>query len=130
MPKFSKTSLERLNTCHHLLQTLMKRVVERTDITVLCGHRSQEEQNVAFAKGASRLMWPLSHHNAYPSTAVDIAPWPIAWHDISRFKDVAEVVIEEWCEMEVAGMSEGYLLEWGGSWKNFKDFPHFQIVKR
>ena len=129
MPKFSKTSLERLQTCHPLLQLLMLRVVKKYDITVLCGHRTQQEQDAAYAKGTSKLRWPMSHHNVQPATAVDVAPYPLDWNDIARFKQMAEVVLEEWLNLDDED-TEGWKLEWGGSWTSLRDYPHFQIVKR
>ncbi len=129
MPKFSQRSLERLQTCHPLLQLLMLRVVKKYDITVLCGHRTQQEQDAAYAKGTSKLHWPMSHHNVQPATAVDVAPWPISWHDIERFKEMSDVVLEVWLNLDDED-TEGWKLEWGGSWAGLRDYPHFQLVRR
>jgi peptidoglycan L-alanyl-D-glutamate endopeptidase CwlK len=129
MPKFSQRSLERLQTCHPLLQLLMLRVVKKYDITVLCGHRTQQEQDEAYKKGTSKLHWPMSHHNVQPATAVDVAPYPLDWNDISRFKEMSDVVLEVWLNLDDED-TEGWKLEWGGSWTSLRDYPHFQLVRR
>lgn len=91
-----KLSLERLATCHPELQTLIVTVAKGIDdgdlayagirdMTVLCGHRRQAEQDAAVARGASKTPWPRSKHNRSPSDAVDVAPYPINWNDTHAF---------------------------------------------
>lgn len=126
MPKFSQRSLDRLNTCHPLLRRLMNSVVQEIDITILCGFRGQEEQDAAFNKGTSKLKWPRSKHNISPSMAVDVAPYPIDWHDELRFRKMGETVKQHWERMPPEERL-GYKLSWGGDWKSFKDFPHFEL---
>lgn len=74
--KFSKTSQRRLDTCHSDLQLLMNVVLQNRDCSILCGHRTEEEQNKAVAGGASKTVFPNSKHNAFPSNAVDIQQYP------------------------------------------------------
>jgi peptidoglycan L-alanyl-D-glutamate endopeptidase CwlK len=126
MPKFSQRSLERLNTCHPVLRRLMLMAIETSDFTVLCGHRGKADQDAAVAAGNSKLQWPRSKHNMYLSHAVDIAPYPIDWHDEARFNSVAKEVKRAWSAMtEEAKM--GYDLSWGGDWVSFRDLPHWEI---
>lgn len=120
MPKFSKTSLDRLNTCDSRLIRLMEVVISEMDITILCGHRGREEQNKAFMEGKSKLCYPKSKHNSYPSRAVDICPYPINWDDIDGFKELATIVKQKAQELDIP-------IEWGGDWIGFKDYPHWQI---
>ena len=127
MPKFSRRSTEELESCHIVLQRLMKRVIQRTDFSVICGFRGQEAQDKAYTEGKSKLKFPRSKHNTSPSTAVDIVPYPIDWDDIDRFKELAAVVKEEWSLMPEAEKLR-YRLEHGGDWKSFPDWPHWQIV--
>lgn len=95
-------SLERLAACDVQLQNLVTSVVARLpyksvrDITVLCGHRSKVEQERCFAAGASQLHWPESKHNAYPSLAVDLAPYPVDWTGAGRpgFEELRELVAD------------------------------------
>ena len=55
-----------------------------TDITILEGYRNEEDQNKAFENGFSKLKFPNSKHNVYPSMAVDALPFPIDWKDTQR----------------------------------------------
>lgn len=126
MNKFSSTSRERLETCHPLLQELMGHVLNQIDITIVCGHRTAIEQNNAYADGKSRLKWPKSKHNAYPSLAVDIAPYPIRWEDTESFRKLGDIVIKCWDKIPDERRT-GWKLVWGGSWQNFTDLPHYQI---
>jgi peptidoglycan L-alanyl-D-glutamate endopeptidase CwlK len=132
MPKFSEASRKKLETCHPDIQRVMNEVIKFFDITVLCGHRTEEEQNKAFPKH-SKKKWPNSEHNTLPSNAIDIAPYPIQWPDmkeqtmlvyvkrLGRFYRMAGIV------QGVAYMM-GIKLKWGGDFKSFFDGPHFQLV--
>ena len=119
MPHFSKTSLDRLSTCHKDLQRLMHEVIKVTDITILCGHRTKEEQEKAYKAGNSKLRYPASKHNKIPSLAVDCAPFPVSWEDIDSFKALAVIVKQKAKEL-------GIEVEHGGDWK-MRDYPHWQI---
>lgn len=129
MPQFSKASLGKLSTCHLDLQRLMHAVIKRTDITILCGHRGEKEQNEAFRKGNSKLKFPKSKHNSRPSRAVDIAPHPIDWNNHQRFRDAAKIVLEEAKKLNIS-------VRWGGDWdgdgqtsdEKFVDMPHFELI--
>ena len=127
MPKFSALSLSRLSTCSPVLQRLMKATIEiGPDFTVLCGFRGRAEQEAALAAGHSRLGWPKSRHNISPSHAVDIAPYPVDWHDEARFHELADSVKRAWGAMS-DGARCGYSLTWGGDWESFKDLPHYEL---
>ena len=92
-----KSSLRRLATCHPELQPVIFKAAEGIDegdlayagirdMTVLCGHRGEAEQNAAVARGASKTPWPRSGHNKLPSDAVDVAPYPVDWSDARAFE--------------------------------------------
>ena len=117
MPKFSKISKERLSTCDSRLQEIMNELIELYDFSVLCGHRGKEAQEEAVAKGTSSLHWPNSKHNTVPSLAIDIAPYPIDWENIERFKYLGSLVFK-------IAVRKGITLRWGASWG---DYPHFEI---
>lgn len=118
MPSFSKLSSDRLMTCDPRIIRVMQEVIKFYDITILCGHRTEEEQEKAFREGASKLHYPHSRHNKYPSLAVDIAPYPIDWKDEARFGKMAGIVLRIAHEMDVP-------LEWGYDLWGW-DMPHFQ----
>jgi len=126
MPKFSQRSRDRLDTCHPVLRRLMLLAIETSDFTVLCGHRGRIEQESAFAGGQSKVNWPKSRHNISPSMAVDIAPYPIDWHDEARFIALSREVKRAWAAMTQDSKS-GYDLMWGGDWSTFRDMPHWEL---
>ena len=120
MPTFSKTSLERLATCHENLQRIAHQAIKHQDFTVLCGYRGIDEQNRAFKEGKSKLQWPFSKHNTYPSTAFDLAPWPLDWNDLRQFLRLSGTIKRAALELNIP-------IVWGGDWKTFKDYPHYQL---
>ena len=131
MPRFSKTSLDRLEGCHTDLRKLMLEVIKHIDVTVLEGHRSVERQAELFRQGKSKLNGSpgkMSKHNHKPSLAVDVAPYPIDWQDRERF--IA-------CAFFVKGIASqmGIKLRLGADWngdfritESFFDAPHFELV--
>ena len=128
--KYGKSSVKRLNSCEPKLQLLMKRVLEKSkvDISILCGHRNEEDQNAAVREKKSKVSFPNSKHNSFPSRAVDVAPYPIDWKNIERFHDLATLILDTAEEMEIE-------LRWGGDWdmdgdttdQTFNDLPHFEL---
>ena len=132
MPAFSQRSKARLETCHPDLQRLMNKVVERYDISIICGHRGREEQEEAFRTGKSKARFGQSKHNSYPSKAVDVVPWPFKaddWNDSNYFSHMAGYIRAVADEL-------GIRIRWGGDWNNnrrtsdesFLDMPHFELV--
>lgn len=122
--KFGKKSLDRLRTCHDDLQLLCHAVLEDLDISVLCGHRTEAEQNEAFRTKKSQLRFPDSMHNKVPSLAVDIAPVSksgnIDWNDIKAFENMCRVV-----EQKAEKMGIDVRL---GRDFSFRDYPHVELV--
>lgn len=127
MPEFSKRSKERLITCHTDLITLMSSVIDDFDFAVICGHRNEKDQNAAYNAGNSKLTYPKSKHNSFPSLAVDIAPvkynengsvW-IDWNDLDSFERLYSVVKSHADKLNIA-------FTWGGFWK-MKDRPHYEL---
>lgn len=121
MPRFSKSSLSKIQTCSLDLQEIVNEAIKITDFTVLCGHRNQEEQEKAFKSGYSKARWGQSLHNSLPSRAIDIAPYPIDWNDKERFKQLAEVIKQ-------IAFEKGINIRWGGDFKSFVDMPHFELA--
>ena len=129
MPKFGKRSKERLETCDNRLQLVFNEVIRYVDCSILEGHRSGERQNKLFEEGKTKVKYPNGRHNANPSRAVDVAPYPIDWDDRERFHLFAGFVIG-------VAQNMGINLRWGGDWirnfevddNNFDDFPHFELM--
>lgn len=129
MFKFSKASLTRLKTCHPDLQAVCFELIKQYDFSVLEGHRGKEAQDAAYRAGNSKVKYPNSAHNKKPSLAADLAPWPIDWGNLARFRemiyrfDAVAAVLRERGEIE----SE---FEYGAFWPNLRDFPHIQIKNK
>ena len=129
MPSFSKQSLARLSTCHADLQAVCRELIKQYDFTVLCGRRGKAEQDAAFAAGNSRLKYPQSKHNATPSLAVDIAPCPLDWGNLARFRQML-------CRFDALAKclrARGEIkseFAYGADWADFKDYPHIEIKNK
>ena len=130
MANFSDRSQVNLATCDEKLQEVFEQVVQHFDCTVLEGHRGEARQNQMISEGKSQLDWPNSNHNTSPSSAVDVAPYPIDWSNRDRFHLFAGYV------MGIA-RSLGYSLRWGGDWdadtetsdNRFDDLVYFEIAE-
>ena len=128
MPRFGTRSKKRLSSCHPDLQKVFNKVIEKVDCSVLCGHRGEEAQNEAYEKGNSKVKYPNGRHNAMPSNAVDVAPYPIEWDNLERFTLFAGYVLGIAESMEID-------LIWGNDWDGdfetkdtgFQDYPHFEL---
>lgn len=86
MYKYSKSSLEKLHTCHPDIQKVLKRAIKRYDITIIEGVRSLEKQKENVRTGVSQTMDSkhLEQEDGY-SWACDCALCPINWEDRDRF---------------------------------------------
>lgn len=128
MPKFGKRSRENLSTCNKDLQLIFKEVIRHVDCSVLEGHRSEDRQNALYKEGKTKVKYPRGRHNASPSNAVDVVPYPIDWEDRERMTLFAGFVLGIANQM-------GINLRWGGDWdqdfevqdNKFDDFPHFEL---
>lgn len=134
MPKFSQDSFSKLSTCHMELQTLFYEVIRSFDCTVLEGYRNEQDQEAAFAAGNTKLHWPHGKHNAQPSLAVDVAPYPIDWNNTKRFYWFAGYVMGIAERLKAEGKMT-YSVRWGGDWdsdkditdQTFNDLVHFEL---
>ena len=128
MPRFGRKSRERLSTCDNRLQDVFNEVIKTVDCSVIEGHRSKERQNKLYEEGKTKVRYPDGRHNASPSRAADVVPYPIDWNDRERFHLFAGFVIG-------IAKSMGIKLRWGGDWNmnwevddnKFDDFPYFEI---
>lgn len=144
MANFGSKSKERLMTCESDIQRVLELAIQKYDFVVLCGVRTPEEQFELFKQGRKLVngKWEKtgstvtnidgkttkSMHNYIPSKAVDIAPYPIDWNNLDRFKELSKVILD--CAKEL-----GISLTWGADWDmdgnieehKFKDFPHYEL---
>ena len=133
MPKFSKKSLEKLDGVHQDLQTLFLEVVKHFDCTVIYGMRTEAQQKALYAKGRTKPgnivtykdgVIKKSRHQT--GMAVDVVPYPINWGNIERFRQFGWFVKGVACVLKGYGQIEKDI-KWGGDWKRFIDYPHYQI---
>lgn len=143
--KLSNKSLEKLDTCHEDLKTIIIESIKNSpyDFGVTHGHRSSELQNDLYKKGRnesgeiidkSKVVTYVdgyikkSKHNYLPSLAVDIVvyvnsniTWEHEYYGIvaGHIMKIAEELFEQ--------SKINNRITWGGSWNKFKDLPHFQI---
>lgn len=125
----SPRSLQRLNECDIRLRSIFLAIAERVPTTILCGHRDQNAQDLAYANGTSKLRWPYGKHNKMPSQATDAAPAPLTWGDKEGFVRFAAEVLAE-------AEAQGIGLRWGGNWDMDEkpgepgewDLVHFELV--
>lgn len=134
MPKFSKASLDKLSTCHPDLQRVFKEVIKTIDCTIIEGHRGKEAQDAAFKAGNSNVKWPNGNHNAKPSNAVDVAPYPINW-DVTDQENIKKWFYFIGFVMATAKAMNVKIrcgADWNGNLvftdQKLIDLPHFEIV--
>lgn len=120
MTEFTQRDIKRLATCDEKLQKVMNEAIKETPFMIICGRRNKEAQDKAYLENKSRVMFPNSKHNSYPSKAVDIAPLPLNWNDIDSFIELSQHVLG-------AANKLGINIIWGGNWKSFKDYPHYEL---
>lgn len=126
------TSKRKLATAHDDLQLLANAVDKVYPIQVICGVRSEKEQNDAKKNGKSEKAYPESKHNINPkagrfkSHAIDCVPDPdrnpatLDWKDFDEFNLMCEVFEQKADEL-------GIRIRLGRDFK-FKDYPHIELI--
>jgi len=120
MNHYSRASQRRLETCHEDIIIVMEDALQVMDNTILYGSRGEIMQNMMFDRGLSQLMFPLSKHNRVRSEAVDACPYPVDWEDLYRFHELNGVI-------QGVAFERGIRIAWGGKWKTFKDYCHWEL---
>lgn len=132
MPTFGKRSQEILGQLVEPLQQVLLEAIKVVDFALVCGFRDEASQHQAFKDGNSKLDWPLSKHNHYPSMAVDLVKYSEGKisYDSMQACYVAGVIM-------ACAASLGVHLRWGGNWdqdevlltdQEFDDLCHFEVV--
>ena len=117
----NETSKKRLSTCCEELKKIVFEVDKILPIEVICGHRGEQEQNMCFLAGTSKLQFPNSKHNSYPSQAVDLYLRPLDWNNLKAFHEISK-------QMKIAAKNSGIKIRWGGDFIKWKDLPHYEIL--
>lgn len=129
MPKYSKQSIKKLETCCVKIQELMNVVIVYFDCSIICGFRNEDDQEKAFDDKKSKLHWPNSKHNNQPSMAVDVWPYPVPRLLNGEINDYSDRWKEQMWFIKVTAVSKDIKIICGGEFKgNFKDYPHFEII--
>lgn len=125
--RLSYRSLTKLLTCNDKLFKLVTLALRDSneDFSVIDGYRPRRRQDAAYRAGNSQLEYPKSKHNVKKgskpnSSAVDLAPYPLDWIDIEAFKRLANTI-------KIASIKYHIPIIWGGDWKSFKDYAHFEL---
>ena len=151
MPKYGKTSTNRLNTCNAHIQEVYNEAITRLpytdpssgiiihDIGIIEGHRGQYMQDFLESIGQSQLGWPDGKHNRIPSDAIDAGVYhpelkgKYDWGNKDEFEALARFIISIAAE-------KGYHFRSGVDWdedgirvdkdpsETFFDGPHIEEV--
>ena len=136
----SARSRTRLQGVHPDLIRVVERAIQlsRQDFTVLEGVRTPERQKQLYAQGRTKpgpkVTWTLnSRHFVDPKTgyghAVDLAPFPIDWSDLTKFDAISRAMFDAAKELGIA-------IRWGADWdrdgkpreRGETDSPHFELA--
>lgn len=132
---YSNRSLERLRTCDERIQNIFEELIKYHDITIIQGHRTEEQHNDYLARGATKVPYSKTKHRHKPSLAIDAAPWPIPknwgdrdWKERVKFYELGRLVLVE-------AKRQNVKIRWGGDWdgdgnyndQSFDDLVHFEI---
>lgn len=117
---FSDRSLPHLAEIHPKLYevVLLARHLSEVPFEITDGKRTIEEQKHYYETGKSKTM--KSKH--LDGLAVDVVPIPVTWEP-KAFLPIAEAMFK------AADMLDTPIV-WGGDWRTFKDYPHFELKER
>ena len=137
---FSNHSIQQLHTLHADLQKICRAVLPHHDFKIQQGFRDKEAQNLAVAKGYSKVRFPNSKHNSNPSMAMDLLPFVnnkfIGWDNWTQWRFFGGVVMGYAAALHDAG-EISHRLRWGHDFNmnndlkdgKFIDAPHFELVE-
>lgn len=137
--KLGLASRKKLEGLHPDLVAVVNRAIQLTtqDFSVTCGVRTLAEQKELYAQGRTKpgqiVTWTLKSRHLPAADglgrAVDLAPYPIDWNDLSKFDAIAKAMFQ-------ASKELGIPIRWGADWdQNGKprergetDSPHFELA--
>lgn len=126
MFKFGHKSQQRLETVDFRLQKIAARAlaISKVDFGIpeYGGKRTSADQQRLYQQGKSQLdgINKTSYHQT--GLALDVYAFidgKASW-DKHHLAMIATAMLQAAAEF-------GYQLTWGGLWKNFEDYPHFQL---
>lgn len=143
MNTWSAHSRAQIETLHPDLKILCSHVLDVWDIKVYQGFRPQEDQDLAFFLGNTKVQWPNSRHNILPSEGVDLYPYVegrfIGWTGDDAMEHwfcFGGLVLGIASALYEQGVIQRRIL-WGGDWdsdwnfreQKFDDLPHFELYR-
>jgi len=117
---FSEQSIQHLSEIHLDLYEVVfyARLISKVPFEITDGLRTIEEQRYFYTTGKSRTL--ASKH--LKGLAVDVVPIPVSWEP-EAFYPIAEAMKKSSDILDIP-------IVWGGDWKTFKDYPHFELKER
>lgn len=131
MSNWSDNSLQVRASLDPRLKVMVDELLTYMDVSLICGHRTPQQQAAYFAAGTSKVEWPNSKHNMYPSLAVDMQPYPYPDNENDLRAALGYMAGLCWMIAE----REGFSIRWGGDWNRngsvtdngFDDLFHLEI---
>ena len=137
--KLSERSLKNLELIHPDLTKVIKEAIKNSphDFTITDGQRTTEEQKALYAKGRTAPGKIVTQKNGTTNKsnhqakgdglgyAVDLYSFydgKVQVDDDKKLKVIAEHIKAVAKDLKIN-------IEWGGDWKTFKDYPHFELKK-
>lgn len=123
-----------IKDCHQVLQDFWPKLKEwystrypDRSLFLTCCYRTPEEQKQLYDKNRKGMILTRcdgfikkSKHNLVPSQAFDVA---VKHHDLVTWRDEFYSDLgDSLLELDLSNM-----IEWGGDWETFKDYPHFEL---
>lgn len=134
MYRFSRRSLENLESCDGKLQMLAREVMalQLFDFGITEGYRSRERQDELLHSGHSKVEWPNSKHNQNPSQAFDFVLYVNGQVDWDDFRPWFMAV----GAFRATAASLGIKIRCGADWdgdfsakdQTFFDMPHIELI--
>ena len=139
MFKLGPASRKKLEGLHPNLVAVVNQAIQLTtqDFSVTCGVRTLAEQKDLYAQGRTKpgqiVTWTLKSRHLPAADglgrAVDLAPYPIDWNDLSKFDAIAKAMFQ-------ASKELGIPIRWGADWdqdgnpreRGETDSPHFELA--
>lgn len=138
--KFGTRSLKSLKGIHPDLNKVLTKSIETSpvDFTITDGLRTTAQQKALYAKGRTTSgsivtnadgVKNKSNHQAKSDGygyAVDLYPY---YNGSVQVNDDKTLINKIAPHIKKVAKEMGINIEWGGDWKSFKDYPHFELKK-
>lgn len=125
--RFSKRSLDNLKGVHPKLVKLMQVAIVNApiDFTITEGVRTADRQKELYRQGKSKCDGVIKKSNHQIKAdgyghAVDLYPLPIQYKNMRPY-----IILSE--HIKNTAKKLGIKIEYGGDWKTFKDYPHYEL---